>query len=179
MRALLSWTTYGTWLPGPARGCVEAGQQNAPTGDPLPEPDAALSARRRRALKWPAVRLDAAQRTVIQQELVRVSALRRFTCHAVVIAPDHVHLVLSFEDDDRDLERLVQLIKGSLARALSVAAGDPPASSVSGAPLPHHKWWTRQYSSRPIMDSRALARIIERLRSHRGEETRVWIAGEE
>jgi REP element-mobilizing transposase RayT len=173
MIGLLSWTTFGTWLPGPARGCVDRGAVQI--DQPLPKPDEALSANRRRSLRWPAVRLDEAARAAILEDLPRVARLRRFQVHVLVIAADHVHLVIEFDDDDRDVDRLIQLIKGALSRKLSVAAGDEPARSTRDHRLPYHKWWTRQHSFRIIRDAEAFDNVREQLLDHRGEEVTIQI----
>jgi REP element-mobilizing transposase RayT len=153
MIGLLTWPAYGTWLAGPARGWVDPGSVQKDAA--LPEPDEASSERRRRSLKWPAVRLDAARRRVIIDDLPRIAALRRFRPLIAVAAVDHVHLLLAV-DEGRDIPRLVQLIKGALSRALTVAAGDRPAISTAGRGLLHHKWWTRQYSFRLVEDDQVV-----------------------
>jgi REP element-mobilizing transposase RayT len=170
MIGLLTWTTFGTWLAGPARGCVDPGAIQR--DQPLPEPDEAISAQRRRSLKWPAVTLHAAERAAVLDDLARVARLRAFHVHAAVVAPDHVHLLIEF-DDDRDIERLIQLIKGALSRRLSVIAGDGPAISTHENPLPHHKWWTRQHSFRVIEDRASLEHTIEQLQDHGDDEVAI------
>lgn len=163
MIGLLTWPAYGTWLEGPARGWVDPGcvQKDAV----LPEPDEALSARRRRSLKWPAVRLDDALRRVIIDDLARIAELRRFRPLIAAAAADHVHLLLAVEAG-RDIPRLVQLTKGALSRALTVAAGDRPAISTTGRGLLHHKWWTRQYSFRIIENDRIADSVRRTLAGH-------------
>ena len=48
MIGLLTWTTYGTWLSGPARGWIDLGR--SAQADALPEPDEVISQQRRRSL---------------------------------------------------------------------------------------------------------------------------------
>ena len=169
MVSLLTFAAYGTWLAGPARGWVE--RQDRRGGDDLPEPDPGISALRRRGLKWPPVRLDRRQRELLLDDLHRIAGLRGFALLAAVAAEDHVHVVLGYERQAAtpDIHRLIQLIKGALSRRLSVAAGDRPAVSVAGQPLPHHKWWTRQYSLRSLGDQAVVERVCERLAAHGGE----------
>jgi REP element-mobilizing transposase RayT len=163
MIGLLTWPAYGTWLPGPARGRVDPGAVQVYATPP--EPDEALSANRRRSLKWPAVRLDDARRRVILDDLARIAEIRRFRPVIAVAAADHVHLLLEIEEG-RDVTRLVQLIKGALSRALTVATGDRPAISTTGRGLLHHKWWTRQYSFRLVEDDRVLQALRTALAEH-------------
>jgi REP element-mobilizing transposase RayT len=161
MVGLITWTTYGTWLSGRARGRAES-------PGAIPEPDPRLSAGRRRGLApWPSVRLDRRQGWLIVADLYRIAALRRFTLHAVVVAGDHVHVLLADGDrPDGCSPRLVQLIKGALSRRLSVTAGDTPAVAITGGPLPHHKWWTRQHDVRRIDGATDYQRVRAALQAH-------------
>jgi REP element-mobilizing transposase RayT len=173
MFGLLTWTTFGAWLPGPARGQVDPGRI-AESPD-LPEPDESLSARRRRSLKWPPRRLGPDEQRVVLEDLQRIAALRDFDLHAAAAASDHVHVLLSF-DDDRDSHRLVQLIKGALSRALTVSTGDREAGSLTGRPLPHHKWWPRQYSLIRIENPEIERGMVDRLREHAAQGAAVYVA---
>jgi REP element-mobilizing transposase RayT len=101
---------------------------------------------------------------VVVADLARIAALRGFRLIRAVTASDHVHVLLGCEDD-RDVPRLVQLVKGALSRALSVAGGDAPAESVGGERLPHHKWWARQYSFR-VLRQDELAPVVAALDRH-------------
>jgi len=170
---LLTFTTFGTWLPGPARGWIDAG--HAWTGHGWPEPNEAISAVRRRSLRWPAVRLDRAGRAAVLADLPRIAQLRSFTLQLGIAAPDHAHILLEV-DADREIPRLVQLTKGALSRALSVADGDSIARSTQGEALKHHKWWTRQYSFLGLADAGALPALREALHAaHQGTEADIWI----
>jgi REP element-mobilizing transposase RayT len=165
LNALLTWTAWGTWLPGPARGWVDPGSAQR-TAD-LPEPDRRLSARRRHALKWPAARLDDAQRRLVLGDLLRIAQLRAFAPLVAVIDEDHAHLLATFAiARDQSPSRLVQLVKGSLSRTLSVAAGDAPPTTTLGAPLPHRKWWSPQYSLRRVPDDDAREAVKRGLVAH-------------
>jgi REP element-mobilizing transposase RayT len=171
MLGLLTWPAYGTWFARPDRGWIDRDGDEA---EALAEPTRRHDDGRQR-LVWPPVRLDERQQTVVIQDLARIASLRHFDLHMVAAAPDHVHVLLSCEPD-RDVPRLVQLIKGALSRALTVAAGDEPARSTRGQALIHHKWWTRQYSFRWIEDRPTLERAVRALRAHAGGHATVWEA---
>lgn len=166
MVGLLTWPAYGTWFATRRRGWIDRDRRAADAA--VPEP----VRRGRDEPKWPAVRLDEAQRDLVIRDLGRIAALRNFTLHMVAAAVDHVHVVLSI-DTHRDVPRLVQLIKGSLSRTLSAAAGDEAAVSRRGAALPHHKWWSRQYSFFPI-DRRNLEAVSAALADHTSGDATVW-----
>ncbi len=157
MVGLVTWPTYGTWFGGHGRGWVDRGR----TFSGVPEPT-----RRGRSRRWPPVRLDEGQRQVIVDDVDRIARLRGFELIMAAVAASHVHLLLACEPD-RDVPRLVQLIKGALSRALTVAVGNEPARSDGGDVLAHRKWWTRQYSFVPISDRDALGRVVDALEAHR------------
>ena len=161
MIGLLTWPTYGTWFAGRGRGWVDATARGPLRR--LPEPRRRGRPSRQR---WPTVGLDADQRAVVIEDLKRVAALREFELLLAVAAEDHVHVLLGCAAD-RDIHRLVQLVKGSLSRTLSVAgrAPQPPPS------LPHMKWWSRQYSFRTIADRASLECALADLEAHDPKRT--------
>ena len=160
MVGLLTWPTYGTSLAGGGRGWFDRGSQTR--GGPIPEPP---EGGRPTATMRPRVRLDPEQQAVVISDLPRIAALRSFRLHLAVAAEDHVHILLSCKPV-HGVPRLVQLIKGSLSRTLTVAAGDEPAATADGRRGPHHKWWARQYSFLVVPDRQSLQRVIEQLAAH-------------
>ena len=163
MVGLLTWPTYGTWFPGQGRGRIDL-EPDQPVRS-VPEPVPLDAARQPRDAPWPPVRLDDHQRRAVAKDLMRIAELREFKLHLVVVAEDHVHVLLSGEPQD-DIPRLVQLIKGALSRKLTVVAGDTPPRSSSGRALPHHKWWTRQYAFLTVDNRAALDHIWPELLAH-------------
>lgn len=173
-QCILSFSAFGTWLCGPVRGRV-VGEEN--TDFTLPEPDEALSRRRRRSLKWPEIRLDEAQRGIVLNDLIRVASIRAFNLRAALIAYDHAHVFFSCATET-NCTRLVQFIKGATARALSVAGGGETVLTASLAPLPHHKWWTRQYVLQRFSGPEAVDRAVELFHTHSANRATVWMQSE-
>ncbi len=172
MAGLLTWPTYGTWFASRRRGWIDRDRDVAPAAVPEPARHAGDDRRNR---PWPAARLDGPQRELVVRDLGRLAALRGFALHMVVAAADHVHVLLT-PQPDCVIERLVQLVKGSLSRTLTIAAGDEPITAPGGRPLAHHKWWSRQYSFLPITDREILDRVIESLADHETGGATVWRA---
>ena len=159
MLGLLTWPVYGSRLPAVGHGRIGEDQEHPLC--PAVEDRVGPPAR-----PWPAVRLDLQQHQVLLGDLARVAALRGFTVHLATMAPDHVHVLLSCPQAE-SVPRLVQLIKGALSRALSVAADASRDPTRGDAPtLPHRKWWARQYDFVRIADQAALERILPRLAGH-------------
>ncbi len=172
MIGLLTWPAYGSWFASRRRGWIDRDQHAVGGAVPEPVPHRHTDHRDR---PWPPVLLDAAQRHLVIRDLGRLAALRGFELYMAVAAADHVHVLLAPQPDGA-VERLVQLIKGSLSRTLTLATGDLTATSDDGTVLPHHKWWARQYSYRSVTQGRNLLRVVERLADHDARGATVWKA---
>ena len=84
----MTWTTYGTWLPGDERGWSrkKEGQQEA---SPLVEE---INASR---MKEPAFVLDTEQRAIVEATIGAHCEIRNWTLHAVSARSNHVHVVVT------------------------------------------------------------------------------------
>jgi REP element-mobilizing transposase RayT len=89
---LLTWTTYGTWLPGDARGSVDA-QHNAPGSEYAPA-HAMRRAANAAAMAQPPLRLDAVARRIVREAIEAHCALRGWEIAALNVRSNHVHAVL-------------------------------------------------------------------------------------
>ena len=69
----LTWTTYGTWLPGDERGWVWKGK-----GFQLPEPDKERAARER--MTEPPCTLDDQQRHVVEETITEHCRIPAGSC---------------------------------------------------------------------------------------------------
>ncbi len=84
----ITWTTYGTWLPGDARGWrAKRG------GNQLPDPD--LEAECREKTKFDPVHLSPADRATVELACREHSCHRNWLLHAVNARSNHVHVVVS------------------------------------------------------------------------------------
>jgi hypothetical protein len=83
----LTWTTYGTWLHGDARGSNINGQV-------LP-PDPSLEASMRAQMTEDPVYLSDAQRVIVDNLLVAECRAQGWLLHARNVRTNHVHIVLS------------------------------------------------------------------------------------
>ena len=85
----LIWTTYGTWLPGDARGWIESGVPGVQLPDPQREEQA------RGSMAEPPVLLNDEQRQIVTQTIQEHCRLRGWQLHAVNVRSNHVHVVLT------------------------------------------------------------------------------------
>ncbi len=153
---LLTWTTYGTWLPGDPRGFVgrvriadgirdEANQFQA-------EPHRAsqpLLANSVQTLKQTPVRLNYSQADLLLQQFRETANYRRWIIAAGAVMSNHIHLVVGVPDDPEP-STLLRDFKSYGSRVLNRTT-DIPAG---------HKWWTEHGSTRKLADETALSNAI-------------------
>ena len=84
----LTWVTYGTWLPGDARGWVEYRH-----GWQLPDPMRELESMA--MMTEDACRLNEDQRRAVERQLAETCQHRRWHLHAANCRSNHVHVVVS------------------------------------------------------------------------------------
>lgn len=149
---LLTWTTYGTWLPGDARGWVHHGEGGPHV--PYRAPDAARQQRARSRMKGDPVRLNAARRQIVEASIRESYRLRGWPVHALTVRSNHVHLVVTA--GDRRPEFVMTHLKAWASRWLNERTAGP-------RPL---RWWTRHGSTRYINFEAGPARAIRYVSSH-------------
>jgi REP element-mobilizing transposase RayT len=128
----ITWTTYGTWLPGDARGWVEKGV----AGVQGPDPDKCDEAQVH--LKTEPVVLDVQQRAIVDRTIREHCEIRGWQLHAVNVRGNHVHVVVTA---DREPEEVMNQFKAWCSRRLNEAKG------VVGK-----RWWTKHGSTKWIND---------------------------
>jgi REP element-mobilizing transposase RayT len=138
----LTWTTYGTWLPGDRRGHVSnqlrhtggcEPKQNRP-GTPYAPGDAHTRKRARNLQAWPTCRLNTSQAIVAAQSFIRLSLQHEWMLLRGAIMPNHVHVVVTKCPLDGPAIR--RTLKGATQAELSKETGQP------------QRWWTAGGSDR-------------------------------
>lgn len=143
---LLTWTTYGNWLPGDARGFVSSlrDEQGLPylhnvPGTPydsnLPELQRAM----RESMKGDPIRLNAEQASVLLDQFQETATHRAWLLLAVAIMGNHIHLVVGVPGDPEP-EKILHSFKSYASRALNQRWRRP----VNGT------WWTGSGSKRRV-----------------------------
>ncbi|NOX55538.1 MAG: hypothetical protein GXP27_14095 [Planctomycetes bacterium] len=84
----ITWSTYGTWLPGDSRGW-----RKWRAGDQPPQPR--LEAWCRRRMRGNPVVLSPCHRAVVEQACRDHAAVRRWLIHAINVRTNHVHVVIT------------------------------------------------------------------------------------
>lgn len=145
---LLTWTTYGSWLPGDERGFVGMNREfgldrhsrNQPNEFPS-QPNETLNKYSQQIMRGDAIRLDVEQAEVLFAQFEETASYRNWTLHAVAIMANHIHCVLGVLGDPES-EDLLRDIKSYGSRALNRRWGKPKSET----------WWTESGSRRKLRD---------------------------
>ena len=145
---LLTWTTYGTWLPGDRRGFVSpvgddrgrAVLHNVP-GTPYDADVPGLQKSAEASLKGPPVYLGAEQASVLLRQFLETAEYREWSLLAVAVMASHVHIVAGV-DGDPEPASLLGTLKSYGSRALNRRWKKPAGGT----------WWTESGSKRKLPD---------------------------
>ena len=153
---LLTWTTYGMWLPGDSRGSVSrvrAGPgprvRHNRYGTPVDSGMPGLRRAARAQMKQPPTVLEFEHATVIQEQLLATAKHCGWQVVALAVMPNHVHVVLGVSERIPG-NRILQKLKSYTSRALNCRYG-------KGNP---RRWWTRRGSRRLLPDRRAVIAAV-------------------
>jgi REP element-mobilizing transposase RayT len=176
----LTWSTYGTWLPGDERGWIEYGH-----GWQLPDAVRKLEAEAR--MTEDACRLDGEQRDVVERQIAETCKIRSWELHAVNCRSNHAHVVVTADQAPKLVRNQLKAWCTRRLRELEMKrrqSRDEPRSrfglvsdastltrSVSAGL--RENWWAERGSQRFINDSESLEAAIlyvrdgqDRLREH-------------
>jgi len=152
----LTWTTYGTWLPGDARGFVGpvrvADRQREQANlkqEPPHAPNPALRRHSQRLLKHDPVWLTAVDADILLTQLQETSQYRGWELLAVAIMSNHIHLVVGVADDPEPTT-LLRDFKAYGSRALNLRSSQKLM-----------RWWTEHGSVRKLHSEDAIAQVVQ------------------
>ena len=144
---LFTWSTYGTWLPGDARGWVEYRH-----GFQLPSPILELECAAR--MTEEACRLAPHQRERVHEQVAETCEHKQWVLHAVNCRTNHVHVVLSSTANPKAIR---EQLKAWCSRRLNEQQAD------FGIPEQERraKWWADRGSIRWIFREMDLEAAID------------------
>lgn len=145
----LTWVTYGTWLPGDARGWVEYRR-----GWQLPDSVREVEAAAR--MVEDACCLSAEQRDAVQRQIAQTCRHRGWHLHAVNCRSNHVHVVLSA--GEMRPKKIRADLKAWATRSLRQHARS--LANASGYEAPRENWWAERGSIRFLYDESSLEAAI-------------------
>jgi REP element-mobilizing transposase RayT len=144
----ITWTTYGTWLPGDSRGWVKKKELG------IQEPDDDAQHKARHKMAGQTVLLTDSQRMIVEQTIHKHCKFRSWQLHAVNARSNHVHVVLTADCDGKEI---MNQLKAWCSRNLSDAAG--LADSV-GIKAGRRRWFTEGGDPKAIEDEHYLENAI-------------------
>ena len=156
----LTWSTYGTWLPGDERGFVgvapdESGRlvNHNRFGTPPASPNERLRESAERSLKSPPIVLTLAQANALFEQFQETTRVRGWLLIAVGIMRTHPHVVVGVPGDP-DPEKILGDFKAYGSRCLNRGWAKPPSDT----------WWTTGGSKRKLADERAVETVVHYIR---------------
>ena len=128
----LTWTTYGTWLPGDDRGWIDG--HSAAWHMAIQAPDPLKQAQTRSLMTEPELWLTPSMRPIVEATIEENCRHHGWTLHAASARSNHVHVVVSAGDVRP--ERVLNTFKAYCTRSLK------RLPSMAG----RTKWWTEDGS---------------------------------
>ncbi len=140
----VTWTTYGTWLRGDARGSIVGDNR---FGAPHAERDNARQRHDEKLLTHEPVRFGDAERTVVEATIREVCEHRDWRILALACRTNHVHVVVA---GSATPERMMNQLKSWSTRRLREANLVEAEGRV----------WTTHGSTRHLFDAKAVASAV-------------------
>jgi REP element-mobilizing transposase RayT len=147
----LTWTTYGTWLPGDARGWVN---RHPGDGEIIEPPKAALESHARGLMKESAAFLDAGMRSAVDGAIRRVCVEEGWGVERLAVRSNHVHIVVTAPDATPG--KVMGVLKVGGTRALNALAGGRT----------RRRWWTKDGSKRILDSEESLRSAVRYVMNH-------------
>ena len=113
---LITFRTYGTWLPGDARGSTDS--QNHKHASPREAPNAALQRAAREQLRHPPIFLCAPRRAATRNAIHQHCAHRQWPLLALHVRTEHLHAVIATERGVVAPERIMTELKAWATRRM-------------------------------------------------------------
>jgi len=151
---LLTWSTYGVWLPGDIRGWTKES-----VGQQLPNRLVERDAMRR--MKADPVKLTAAQRNTVEATIRKHCEIRSWELFAVNSRTNHVHVVLAAPEHPDEARRQFKAWCSRRFSELVRASGEAAQAKKT--------WWGEGGSSRYLYDQRSLEAAIAYVREAQDE----------
>ena len=141
---MLTWTTYGTWLQGDARGYVKNGK--------IFPGDKILHASNLSKLCNGPINLSAAQRLAVRAAILTEADKLGQKILALAVASNHIHLVAEYIP--KPVGRVVSHYKNAARLTLRITGGTD-------------RWWSKGYDKRYCFDAHSLQSRIAYVSTHR------------
>jgi len=105
---MLTWTTYGTWLPGDKRGYVRDAR--------ILESNQALLEHCENLQKSQSVKLTRPEKEIVRQAILKEAQRINQKIEALAVCTNHIHLAARV--CDKSIERILSMYKSAATRTL-------------------------------------------------------------
>ncbi|MDP6448031.1 MAG: transposase [Pirellulaceae bacterium] len=139
----ITWTTYGTWLPGDERGWIRPGMGVQP-------PNFNLRIGALQLMTESACTLDRQQRAIVEETISEHCKIRNWKLHTVNCRSNHVHVVVTADVPPEDV---YQQLKAWCTRRLKNREKRRRSKTRT-------KWWSENASRLYIGDEESLQAVI-------------------
>ncbi len=156
----ITFSTYGTWLHGTAKGSGSVDRRHNVYGTALIPPDEGREEDEARRMTEPPYVLGEIARTIVRDAIVAYCEEENWTLLALHVRTNHVHVVLSSK---REPGRLMSDLKARASRELNRTGMD--ASD---------KRWTRHGSTRHLFDDASVAAAVAYTLDEQGSPMAVY-----
>jgi len=158
----ITFTTYGSWLHGSAKGAAD--REHHVYGTPYLEPDPARERQMQERMLQPEYLLSPPEREIVCRAIVDLAHEKGWRLFAAHVRRNHVHVVVTA---DREPGRILSDVKARASRELTRAGFDTSA----------RRRWTRHGSTRHLFDEEHVATAIRYTLDGQGERM-AWYAPE-
>ena len=145
----ITWTTYGSWLPGDARGWIDRHEHQIHTADLQREANA------RERMQDKQVLLNARLRTLVEETIQEVCTYKEWKLRGIAVQSNHIHVILSASEINPT--EILRTLKAYCSRALNQHTHQTKSKS----------WWTRSGSIRYLSHNHSLQRALEYVENQR------------
>jgi REP element-mobilizing transposase RayT len=158
---LITFRTYGTWLPGDERGSID--RFHNLYGSPRVTPNAILEAQHRKKLKSDPLSLDAKQRQLVESAIREVCEHRKWGLFAINVRTNHVHTVaaVGLMPVDKALNDFKSYATRSMRR--------------NGTWLYGHSPWVDKGSKRRLWNEDSIAKACDYVINGQGADLPDWL----
>jgi len=150
----ITWTCYGTWLPGDDRGWTKWQK-----GQKIPQP--LLADWCKEQMTEEPIVLTVQQRTIVEETIAKHCEIRYWYLHAVNCRSNHCHVVVTASNHNG--EQVRDQLKAWCTRRLKQAAEQESMKAEGRKPSgdsARENWWTRNGSVRYLFDNASLEAAI-------------------
>ena len=137
----LTWTTYGTWLPGDPRGWNRKGEIDSLTGNSL------IAATAKARMREDVFLLTISDRKVVEETIGDHCEIRGWELHALNVRSNHLHVVVTAGENSP--EKVVAELKTWCTRKLKEAHEK------------RNRFWTQGASCRWLNSDDDLAKAVD------------------